>query len=42
VTFVEWPERAESEALLGGRAIAHHVSLAHGGGDRRRIEVRAT
>jgi tRNA threonylcarbamoyladenosine biosynthesis protein TsaE len=42
VTFVEWPERAESEALLGGRAIARHVSLAHAGGDRRRIEVRAT
>jgi tRNA threonylcarbamoyladenosine biosynthesis protein TsaE len=42
VTFVEWPERAESEALLGGRAIARHVSLAHAGGDHRRIEVRAT
>lgn len=40
VTFVEWPERAESEALLGGRAIARHVTLAHAGGDRRTIEVR--
>jgi tRNA threonylcarbamoyladenosine biosynthesis protein TsaE len=40
VTFVEWPERAESEALLGGRGIARHVRLAHAGGDRRRIEVR--
>jgi tRNA threonylcarbamoyladenosine biosynthesis protein TsaE len=39
VTFVEWPERAESEALLGGRAIAAHVTLAHAGGDRRTIEV---
>ena len=39
VTFVEWPERAESEALLGGRAIAGHVTLAHAGGDRRTIEV---
>ena len=39
VTFVEWPERAESEALLGGRAIARHVTLAHAGGDRRTIEV---
>jgi tRNA threonylcarbamoyladenosine biosynthesis protein TsaE len=39
VTFVEWPERAESEELLGGRAIARHVTLAHAGGDRRRIEV---
>ncbi len=39
VTFVEWPERAESEELLGGRAIARHVTLAHAGGDRRAIEV---
>lgn len=39
VTFVEWPERAESEAMLGGRAIARHVTLAHAGGDRRTIEV---
>jgi len=37
VTFVEWPERAESEALLGGRAIARHVTLAHAGGDRRTV-----
>jgi tRNA threonylcarbamoyladenosine biosynthesis protein TsaE len=41
VTFVEWPERAESEAALGGRAIARRVELAHAGGDVRRIEVRA-
>ena len=40
ITFVEWPERAESAAELGGRAIARHVTLAHAGGDRRRIEVR--
>jgi tRNA threonylcarbamoyladenosine biosynthesis protein TsaE len=39
VTFVEWPERAESEALVGGRAIAWRVALAHAGGDRRRIDV---
>jgi len=39
ITFVEWPERAESETLLGGRAIARHVTLAHAGGDRRTIEV---
>ena len=39
VTFVEWPERAESDALLGGRAIAWRVALAHAGGDRRTIEV---
>ena len=39
VTFVEWPERAESEALLGGRSIAGHVTLAHAGGDRRTIAV---
>jgi tRNA threonylcarbamoyladenosine biosynthesis protein TsaE len=41
ITFVEWPERAESRALLGGRAIARTVTLEHAGGDRRRIEVRA-
>jgi tRNA threonylcarbamoyladenosine biosynthesis protein TsaE len=40
VTFVEWPERAESVAELGGRGIARHVTLEHAGGDRRRIEVR--
>jgi tRNA A37 threonylcarbamoyladenosine biosynthesis protein TsaE len=40
VTFVEWPERAESVAQLGGRGIARHVTLEHAGGDRRRIEVR--
>jgi tRNA threonylcarbamoyladenosine biosynthesis protein TsaE len=40
VTFVEWPERVESVAELAGRAIARHVTLAHAGGDRRRIEVR--
>jgi tRNA threonylcarbamoyladenosine biosynthesis protein TsaE len=39
ITFVEWPERAESEALLGGRAIARRVTLAHAGGDRRTIAV---
>jgi hypothetical protein len=39
---VEWPERAESAALLGGRGIARHVTLEHAGGDRRRIEVRAS
>jgi tRNA threonylcarbamoyladenosine biosynthesis protein TsaE len=39
ITFVEWPERAESEELLGGRAIARRVRLEHGGGDRRRILV---
>jgi tRNA threonylcarbamoyladenosine biosynthesis protein TsaE len=41
ITFVEWPERAESEALLGGRGIARRVTLTHAGGDRRRIEVRS-
>jgi tRNA threonylcarbamoyladenosine biosynthesis protein TsaE len=39
VTFVEWPERAESEELLGGRAIARRVRLEHAGGDRRRISL---
>ena len=39
ITFVEWPERAESEALLGGRAIARRVALAHAGGDRRTIVI---
>jgi tRNA threonylcarbamoyladenosine biosynthesis protein TsaE len=40
VTFVEWPERVASAAELAGRGIARHVTLAHAGGDRRRIEVR--
>ena len=39
ITFVEWPERAESRALLGGRAIARTVTLEHAGGDRRAIEI---
>jgi tRNA threonylcarbamoyladenosine biosynthesis protein TsaE len=38
ITFVEWPERAESDDLLGGRTVARRVTLAHAGGDRRRIE----
>jgi tRNA threonylcarbamoyladenosine biosynthesis protein TsaE len=41
VTFVEWPERAESIELLGGRAVARRVALAHAGGDNRTIEVTA-
>jgi len=40
VTFVEWPERAESIAELAGRGVARHVTLAHAGGDRRTVEVR--
>ena len=39
ITFVEWPERAESEGLIGDRGIAHRVALAHAGGDRRRLTV---
>jgi len=39
VTFVEWPERAGLGALLGERPIARRVSLAHAGGDRRRLEA---
>jgi tRNA threonylcarbamoyladenosine biosynthesis protein TsaE len=39
VTFVEWPERARSVEALGGRAVAWRVSLAHAGGDARRILV---
>jgi tRNA threonylcarbamoyladenosine biosynthesis protein TsaE len=37
VTFVEWPERAEGDDAVGGRAIARRVRLEHAGGDRRRI-----
>ena len=37
VTFVEWPERAGLDALLGERPIARRVALAHAGGDRRRL-----
>jgi tRNA threonylcarbamoyladenosine biosynthesis protein TsaE len=39
VTFVEWPEREGLGALLGERRIARRVSLAHAGGDRRRLEA---
>jgi tRNA threonylcarbamoyladenosine biosynthesis protein TsaE len=39
VTFVEWPERAGLDALLGERPIARRVALAHAGGDRRRLET---
>jgi hypothetical protein len=39
VTFVEWPERAGLDALLGERRIARRVSLAHAGGDRRRLAI---
>jgi tRNA threonylcarbamoyladenosine biosynthesis protein TsaE len=39
VTFVEWPERATDEGLLGGRGIARRVELAHAGGDSRTISV---
>jgi tRNA threonylcarbamoyladenosine biosynthesis protein TsaE len=40
ITFVEWPERAESITELAGRGVARHVTLAHAGGDRRAIEVQ--
>ena len=39
ITFVEWPERAQGAALPGDVRVAARVSLAHGGGDRRRIEI---
>jgi len=39
ITFVEWPERAGLDALLGERPIARRVALAHAGGDRRRLEA---
>ena len=39
ITFVEWPERARLDALLGERPIARRVALAHAGGDRRRLEA---
>src|SRR5690606_33061476 len=38
VTFVEWPDRAAGTELP--RAVTRRVSLAHAGGDRRRIEIR--
>ena len=40
ITFVEWPEQAESDAAAaGGRRVTHRVTLAHAGGDRRRLEI---
>jgi tRNA threonylcarbamoyladenosine biosynthesis protein TsaE len=35
IAFVEWPQDADAE-LAGARV---HVTLSHGGGDRRRIDV---
>ena len=40
ITFVEWPERAESITELAGRGVARHVTLAHAGGDTRTLEVQ--
>ncbi len=38
ISFVEWPEQAETEALAaGGRPVRTHVTLAHAGGDAREI-----
>ncbi len=39
VTFVEWPERAESETLIGDRGVARRVALAHAGGDLRVLTI---
>ena len=39
VTFVEWPERAESETLIGDRGVARRVALAHAGGDSRVLTI---
>lgn len=39
ITFVEWPEGAESEIEALGH-VAHHVHLAHGGGDLRQVQVQ--
>jgi tRNA threonylcarbamoyladenosine biosynthesis protein TsaE len=39
ITFVEWPERAGLDALLGERPVARRVALAHAGGDERSLEV---
>jgi tRNA threonylcarbamoyladenosine biosynthesis protein TsaE len=39
IAFVEWPPESE-EWLDGYGRVAFRVTLAHGGGDRRMIEVR--
>jgi tRNA threonylcarbamoyladenosine biosynthesis protein TsaE len=40
ITFVEWPEQAETEsAAAGGRPIAYRVALAHAGEDERTLRV---
>ena len=43
IAFVEWPGIAEAalHALGEGRRLAARVTLAHAGGDRRRIEIAA-
>jgi tRNA threonylcarbamoyladenosine biosynthesis protein TsaE len=40
VTFVEWPEVAESETMLGGQLVARRVRLEHAGGDTRRLTMQ--
>ena len=40
ITFVEWPERGERALSAYGR-IAARVRIAHAGGDRRIVQVRA-
>lgn len=39
ITFVEWPEGAESDIEALGR-VAHRVRLIHGGGDLRQVEIQ--
>jgi tRNA threonylcarbamoyladenosine biosynthesis protein TsaE len=39
IAFVEWPQGAE-RALETLAHVAWHVRLDHGGGDRRRVEIR--
>lgn len=39
ITFVEWPEGAESD-LEGLGRVARRVRLIHGGGDVRRLEIQ--
>jgi tRNA threonylcarbamoyladenosine biosynthesis protein TsaE len=40
ITFVEWPEQAETEsAAAGGRPVTHRVVLAHAGEDNRTLDI---
>jgi tRNA threonylcarbamoyladenosine biosynthesis protein TsaE len=41
IAFIEWPGAADQELNRDGIRVAARVDLAHAGGDRRRVTIRA-